>query len=134
MKRAFIIFPSWLRVIPAGVDTLAPDFAGHLQNLFAIPPPVSLEITMWPDYDPPQHSRRAADPGVWGRTGFLKVKKGGANHDRLFRSGGRHRGEPVRRHRQSPVAPDGRAGPAAVAATGDHRLLSDSPRRRHHCG
>jgi hypothetical protein len=69
MNKAFIIFPSWLRVIPAGVDTLAPDFAGYLQYLFAKAPPVSLEIVMWPDYDhrqlfPARH--RSNDRGLQG--------------------------------------------------------------------
>jgi hypothetical protein len=36
---------------PGRLDTLAPDFAGYSQKLFAIPPLVSLEMTMWPDYD-----------------------------------------------------------------------------------
>jgi hypothetical protein len=44
-------------LIPAGADTVAPDFADHLQNLFANAPTVSLEINMWPDYDHPQSIR-----------------------------------------------------------------------------
>ena len=38
--------------------------------------------------------------------------------------------EPVRGDRQSSRDPDGRARPAAAAEAGDHRLLSDPPRRR----
>src|SRR4030088_1783879 len=66
-------FSVWLRVIPAGVATLAPDFAGYLQNLFAKAPPVSLEIGMWPDYDRPYAF--SAVP-VLGRTRFLRATKG----------------------------------------------------------
>ena len=54
----------------------------------------------------------------------------GGNDDRLFRSGVRDGGQPVRGDRQSPVDPDGRARPPAAAETGDDRLLSDPSRRR----
>src|ERR1700684_2978117 len=118
MNRACIRFPScaegWSRRRP----TLAPSIPDHSLKLSAARPLVSLEITLWPDYDRPRASSVCRGGlSVRGRSEFLTERKRGGNDDRLFRSGIRHGGEPVRRHRQSSVDSDGRTRPPAAAET-----------------
>src|ERR1700688_1301613 len=78
MNRACIRFPScaegWSRRRP----TLAPSIPDHSLKLSAAGPRVSLEITLWPDYDRPRASSVCRESlTVRGCSEFLTEKQRG---------------------------------------------------------
>src|SRR6476469_7912196 len=122
MKSACIRFPLWLKGGSGRTYILASAIADHSPKLFAIRAPPSLELRLVQDYD-----HLSATSTACAHPEFLARQKRG-NDDRLFRSGIRYGGEPVRCRRQSPRNPDGRARSAAAAQARDHGVLPDPSR------